>query len=429
MKLLLFLLISGFCTGVLSAIESWPQFRGPGGAATAPEGAKIPVEWSESKNLKWKTPIPGPGSSSPVFTGNRIFVTCYTGYGTDKEAVGEAEDLGRQLLCLDRTNGRILWSRSLEVSNPEDPYRGFLMEHGYASSTPVTDGERVYVFVGKSGLHAFTLGGEKLWTRAVGNKSSNRRWGSAASPVLYKNLVIVNAADEARCLIAFDKVSSEEKWRYGSEGLELAFATPQFTVGQDGRDEMVLSVPYELFALDPVTGKRRWLARTKVPGNVSPSVVITEDMICAFGGYPRKMSIGLKRGGKGDVTDNLRWDSKVTTYVPTPLAHEDHLYWVNDSAEAVCMEIASGEVVSKKTVEGLARSKRFSFYASMVRVGDRLYAVSRHNGTFVFEANPDMKQVAQNKFADRSDFSATPAVSKDAIYLRSGKFVYCVGEQ
>ena len=429
MKLLLFVLISGSCTGVLPAIESWPQFRGPGGAATAPEGARIPVEWSESKNLKWKTPIPGPGSSSPVFTGNRIFVTCYTGYGTDKEAVGEAEDLGRQLLCLDRTNGRILWSRSLEVSNPEDPYRGYLMEHGYASSTPVTDGERVYVFAGKSGLHAFTLGGDKLWTRAVGNKSSNRRWGSAASPVLYKNLVIVNAADEARCLIAFDKMSSEEKWRYGSEGLELAFATPQFAVGQDGRDEMILSVPHELFALDPATGMRRWLARTKVPGNVSPSVVITEDMICAFGGYPRKMSIGLKRGGKGDVTDNLRWDSKVTTYVPTPLAHGDHLYWVNDSAEAVCMEIASGEVVSKKTVEGLARSKRFSFYASMVRVGDRLYAVSRHNGTFVFEASPDMKQIAQNKFADRSDFSATPAVSKDAIYLRSGKFVYCVGEQ
>lgn len=428
MKLLPFLLIVGFYTGVLPATESWPQFRGPGGAATAPEGAKIPVEWSESRNLKWKTSIPGPGSSSPIFTGDRIFVTCYTGYGTDKEAAGDPKELGRRLLCLDRSNGRILWSRSLEVSNPEDPYRGYLMEHGYASSTPVTDGERVYVFAGKSGLHAFTLEGDKLWTRAVGNKSSNRRWGSAASPVLYKNLVIVNAADEARCLIAFDKVSSEEKWRYGSEGLELAFATPQFTVGLGGRDEMILSVPHELFALDPATGTRRWLARTEVPGNVSPCVVITEDMICAFGGYPRKMSIGLKRGGKGDVTDNLRWDSKVTTYVPTPLAYEDHLYWVNDSAEAVCMETATGKVVSKKTVEGLARSRRFSFYASMVRVGNRLYAVSRHNGTFVFEANPQMKQIAQNLFDDRSDFSATPALSREAMYLRSGKFVYCIGE-
>ena len=128
------------------------------------------------------------------------------------------------------------------------------------------------------------------------------------------------------------------------------------------------------------------------------------------------------------MTGNLQWDSKVTTYVPTPLAYGNHLYWVNDSAEAIRMEIATGKVVSKKMVEGLARSKKFSFYASMVRVGDRLYAVSRHNGTFVFEANAEMEQIAQNKFKDRSDFSGTPALARDALYLRSGKFVYCVGE-
>ena len=196
----------------------------------------------------------------------------------------------------------------------------------------------------------------------------------------------------------------------------------------DGSDEMVLAIPHELFALDPATGKRKWLARTRVPGNVSPSVVIADDMICAFGGYPRKMSIGLKRGGSGDVTGNLQWDSKVTTYVPTPLAYRKNLYWVNDSAEAICMEIATGKVLSKRTVEGIERSKRFSFYASMVRAGEKLYAVSRHNGTFVFEANPEMKQIAQNRFDDRTDFSGTPALSKDALYLRSGKFVYCVSE-
>ncbi|MFP6885537.1 MAG: PQQ-binding-like beta-propeller repeat protein [Roseibacillus sp.] len=428
MKQLPLVLLAVLSAGGLPAAESWPQFRGPDGSATAPEGAKIPVEWSESRNLRWKTAIPGPGSSSPVFTGNRLFVTCYTGYGTSREEAGSAKDLGRQLLCLDRTNGKILWKKAIEVANPEDPFRGFLMEHGYASSTPVTDGERVYVFAGKSGLHAFTVEGKRLWTKEVGNKSSNRRWGSGASPVLYRNLVIINAADEARSLIAFDKSSGDEKWRYGSKELELAFATPQFLVAGDGRDEMVLSIPHELFALDPATGKRKWLARTKVPGNVSPSVVITGDMICAFGGYPRKMSIGLKRGGSGDVTGNLQWDSKVTTYVPTPLAYGNHLYWVNDSAEAIRMEIATGKVVSKKMVEGLARSKKFSFYASMVRVGDRLYAVSRHNGTFVFEANAEMEQIAQNKFKDRSDFSGTPALARDALYLRSGKFVYCVGE-
>ena len=311
-----FILVS-VLTGSLWAVESWPQFRGPGGLATAPEGARIPLVWGDKENLKWKTAMPGPGSSSPVFTGKRLFVTCYTGYGTSREEVGSARDLGRMLVCLDRSDGRVLWKKSIDLANPEDPYRGYLMEHGYASSTPATDGKNVFVFTGKSGLHAFTVEGKLRWSKLVGDRSSNRRWGSAASPVLYRNLVIINAADEARCLIAFDKDSGDEKWRYQSKELELAFGTPQITIAGDGSDELVLSIPHELFALDPATGKRKWLARTRVPGNVSPSVVITDDMICAFGGYPRKMSIGLKRGGSGDVTGNLQWDSKVTTYVPT----------------------------------------------------------------------------------------------------------------
>ena len=422
-----FILVS-VLTGSLWAVESWPQFRGPGGLATAPEGARIPLVWGDKENLKWKTAMPGPGSSSPVFTGKRLFVTCYTGYGTSREEVGSARDLGRMLVCLDRGDGRVLWKKSIDLANPEDPYRGYLMEHGYASSTPATDGKNVFVLTGKSGLHAFTVEGKLRWSKLVGDRSSNRRWGSAASPVLYRNLVIINAADEARCLIAFDKDSGDEKWRYQSKELELAFGTPQITSAGDGSDELVLSIPHELFALDPATGKRKWLARTRVPGNVSPSVVITDDMICAFGGYPRKMSIGLKRGGSGDVTGNLQWDSKVTTYVPTPLAYGKNLYWVNDSAEAICMDIATGKVMSKRTVAGIERSKRFSFYASMVRVGERLYAVSRHNGTFVFEANPGMKQIAQNRFDDRSDFSGTPALAKDGLYLRSGKFVYSISE-
>ena len=422
-----FILVS-VLTGSLWAVESWPQFRGPGGLATAPEGARIPLVWGDKENLKWKTAMPGPGSSSPVFTGKRLFVTCYTGYGTSREEVGSARDLGRMLVCLDRSDGRVLWKKSIDLANPEDPYRGYLMEHGYASSTPATDGKNVFVFTGKSGLHAFTVEGKLRWSKLVGDRSSNRRWGSAASPVLYRNLVIINAADEARCLIAFDKDSGDEKWRYQSKDLELSFGTPQITIAGNGSEELVLSIPHELFALDPATGKRKWLARTRVPGNVSPSVVITDDMICAFGGYPRKMSIGLKRGGSGDVTGNLQWDSKVTTYVPTPLAYGKNLYWVNDSAEAICMDIATGKVMSKRTVAGIERSKRFSFYASMVRVGERLYAVSRHNGTFVFEANPGMKQIAQNRFDDRSDFSGTPALAKDGLYLRSGKFVYSISE-
>ena len=118
--------------------ENWPQFRGPDGSAAAPEGANIPTEWSAKKNVKWKRALPGPGSSSPIFWGNKLFVTCYSGYGTDKKEIGEAKDLGRHLVCIDRSNGDVLWTKSIEVENKEDPYRGYLMEHGYASATPAT---------------------------------------------------------------------------------------------------------------------------------------------------------------------------------------------------------------------------------------------------------------------------------------------------
>ena len=292
----------------------------------------------------------------------------------------------------------------------------------------MTDGVNVYAFFGKSGLHAFTVEGRKLWSQPVGMRSSNRRWGSAASPVLHGDLVIVNAADEARALIAFDKKTGVERWRPMSRATSSwPSGTPQFYERKDGGTDLVLSIPFEIFGLDPVTGKVRWHTRTNVPGNVSPSVVIANGRICAFGGYPRKSSLAIAADGKGEIEGEALWQSRVTTYVPTPLAHGKHLYWVNDEGEAICMEIESGKVVTKRSVEGIEGSKKRSFYASVVRVGDRLVAVSRFNGTFVFEANPDMKRLARNTLDDRSDFSGTPAVAKDALYLRSGKAIYCIG--
>src|SRR5690606_6597010 len=130
----------------------WPQFRGPGGAGISSDSA--PTTWSESENLRWKTPLPGPGSSSPIVWGDRVFVTCYTGYGVERGS-GAPEDLKRHLLCLDRATGRILWQATVDAVLPEDPYQGFISEHGYASSTPITDGERIYVFFGKSGVLAY----------------------------------------------------------------------------------------------------------------------------------------------------------------------------------------------------------------------------------------------------------------------------------
>ncbi len=419
--------------GIISLItlsgfgESWPQFRGADGSASIEEST-IPLEWSADKNVKWKTPLPGPGSSSPIFWENQLFVTCYVGYGVDPKEVGNPEDLGRQLLCLDRTTGKILWNKSVELANPEDDYRGYLMEHGYASATAVTDGKHVYTFFGKSGVHAFTMAGEKVWNKEVGKSSSNRRWGSAASPILYKNLLIVNAADEAKAIIAFDKTSGEEKWRYESPQLELTYNTPLVHKLANGKEELVIAAPDELFALDPMSGKKLWFAKSDIPGNISPSVVSEGDLLFTTGGYPRKGAIAIKGGGSGDMTENILWRSKSFSYVPSPIVKDGHVFWVNDEANAFVMDLKAGKNVTKNKVEGIAKSRKFSFYASVLRVGDKLVMTSRRNGVFIFEADPEMKQVGQNQLGDDSDFNGTPALAKDALYLRSNTAIYCIAK-
>jgi outer membrane protein assembly factor BamB len=407
--------------------ETWPQFRGSDGVA-AIDGSKIPLQWGANENVKWKTDLPGPGSSSPIYWENKLFVTCYTGYGIDQKNIGEPEDLGRSILCLDRASGKILWEKKIPLANPDDDYRGYLTEHGYASPTPVTDGKHVFAFFGKSGVHAFTLEGEKVWSKDVGDSSSNRRWGSAASPILYRDLLIVNASDESKAIIAFEKTTGQEKWRYESKQLELTYNTPTLHAPKDGRSELVIAAPDELFALDPKTGKKLWWAKSEIPGNITPSVISAGEVLFTTGGYPRKGAIAIKGGGSGDVTDKILWRSKTFSYVPSSVYQDGLLHWVNDEATVIVMDLKTGETLTKRTIESIKKRKKFSFYASLLRIGDKLVAVSRRDGTFIFEANKEMKQVGVNSLGDESDFNATPALAKDAIYLRSNKAIYCIAK-
>ena len=146
------------------------------------------------------------------------------------------------------------------------------------------------------------------------------------------------------------------------------------------------------------------------------------------GGYPRKGALVIKGGGSGEVTDEIIWKSKNFSYVPTPVAHEGSLYWVNDEATINVMDLAEGESVTKRNVEAIKKRKKFSFYASIVRVGDKLVAVSRREGIFIFELGKEMKLLRINSLGDESDFNATPAMAKDAIYLRSNQAVYCIAK-
>ena len=312
---------------------------------------------------------------------------------------------------------------------PEDPFTGYLTEHGYASSTPVTDGERVYVFFSKTGALAFDFDGKQLWKFNLGQQSGNRRWGSGSSPVLYENLVIINASEESRSVRALDKRTGREVWRAEADALELCYSTPAL-VEADGRTDLALAIPGELWGLNPDTGKLRWFASTGISGNVSPSVVAAHGVIYTTGGFPRLSTAAVRARGKGDVTQtNILWTSQNASYVPSPVIADGRFYVATDAGFALCLNAKDGQILFKERLPGASESGRGGkpFYASVVLANGCLYAVSRRNGTFVFEAKPEFKLVAQNKLTgDNSDFNATPAFADRQLFLRSNRDLYCI---
>lgn len=416
--------ILGLLALALPGRADWTRFRGPNGGGQL-AGAKPPVEWSDTRNVRWKTPLPGPGTSSPIVVGNRVFVTAWTGYGAGNGAGGA---LQRHLVCVDRLSGKVLWDRAVPGEAAVDRYEGFMQEHGYASQTPASDGERVYVYFGKAGALAFDLEGKQLWQVNLGTGANAKNWGSASSPVLHRNLVVINASEESHAVYALDQQTGKEVWKAPSGALEYVFGTPVLA-GTADRPELVLAVPNELWALNPDTGKLRWYAQTGLPGNMAPSVVTAGDLVYAFGGFPRTGAVAVQTGGKGDVTaTHVRWNTNNGSYVPTPVLSEGRLYFASDAGFAVCVDAATGAEVFKERLPGASATGRGGkpFYASAVLANGHVYAVSRRNGTFVFAAQPQFKLVAHNRLTDEGQFNGTPALHGDQIFLRSDRHLYCI---
>ena len=414
--------------GSTDSNADWLRLLGPNGTGKAPEGSKPPLKWSNSENLAWKTDLPGAGASSPIIVGGKVFVTCYLGVDAG------IEKLKRHLVCIEKASGKIMWDKSVPAVMPEDEFSGFLAtEHGYASNTPASDGERIYVFFGKTGALAFDLDGNQLWQTGLGTRSNSRRWGSAASVMLTKDHVVVNALDEGSAVFGLEKATGKIAWKAPAEGLELAYSTPVL-VKNGAEEDLVLAVPQEIWGMNPTNGKLRWYATHELPGNVSPGVVIGDASdIFVFGGYPRTGSAAIKLGGRNDITSSIRWTSNNSSYVPTPVFHQGHLYVINDKGMALCMEAATGKVVfEERVMESTGGGRRGGgkpFYASPVLADGKLYCVSRTNGTFVMAAAPKYEILARNVIdLDDSQFNASPAVDGNQLFIRSNKALYCIGQ-
>jgi outer membrane protein assembly factor BamB len=412
-------------TSTKDAATDWSRFRGANGMGVSSESG-IPIEWSDSRNLKWSTALPGPGSSSPILTDKHVFLTCYT--GINDNGGRETGQLKRHLVCISREDGKILWTHDEPAVLPEDPYQGMgVPEHGYATNTPVTDGNRVFAFLGKSGVLAFDIQGNKLWQTSVGTESGNRGWGTASSLTLFEDLVIVNASEESQSIRALNAVTGEEVWKAVGSALELAYGTPVLARIDDQRTDLVIAVPGEIWGLNPRSGKLVWYAETSLTGNVSPSLILDGDTVIAFGGYRSSGSLAVRVGGKGDVTKtHTVWTSRNSSYVSTPVLVDGKLYWIDDRGTYYVSSAKDGELVTRSRVSNITSRDR-PVYASAVAIGNRLYFQTRFDGLLVAEPGDELKVIAQNRFSnDASMCNATPAVDRGELYLRSDSHLYCV---
>lgn len=392
----------------------WSGFRGPGSQGIS-EDTKVPTEWDDSKNLMWKVKLPGKGYSSPIVVGDRVFLTCYSG---DE---GDLSGLKRHLTCIDRKSGDEVWSKVIPATGRERAIPRFAGTPGYASNTPVSDGERIYVLFGNSGMFAFDLAGKQIWKKDVGSESA-AMFGSASSPVLYKDNVIVQAGSESESIRALNKATGEEAWKTDARSLSGSYSTPVIVKNPEGADEILLSVPQEIWSLNPESGKLKWYAGTRVDTGACPVLVAGDGVVFAIGGRSGGRT-AVKLGGKDDVTDShVVWSKTGGAYVPSPVLHNGHLYWVTDRGVVNCVDIKTGEEVGRQRLGG-------QFYASIMLIGKRLYAVSRFEGTYILEATPELTQVSHNKLTDESDFSASPAVGDGHLFIRSDAQLYCIAAE
>lgn len=396
----------------------WPQFRGPGGqGVSAAKG--LPVTWSATENVVWKTELPGAGTSSPIIVGPRVFVTCFSGYGMPGQERGDQELLKLHLVCLDRASGRILWNQEVAPRLPEQPT--MREGHGYASSTPAADNERVYAFFGRSGVVAFNHEGKQLWKSDVGSQLNG--WGSAASPVLFGDLVIVNASVESESVVGLNKKTGQEVWR--KNGIREAWNTPLLVTLADGKTELVVATMGKLFGLNPTTGEELWNCATGIGWYMVPSLVAQDGIIYCIGGRSGG-SLAVRAGGRGDVTETHRlWTGRKGSNVSSPIVHNGHLYWMHENQGiAYCAETKSGEIVYEQRVEGADQ-----VYASPVLSEDKLFYVTRTGRSFIVAAKPNFELVTKNAPIERSIFNASPAVAGNHLFLRSDRHLYCLGQK
>jgi outer membrane protein assembly factor BamB len=406
-------LISLVFSANVTHAENWPGWRGPRGDGTSQE-KNLPLTWSESQNICWKTPIPGKGHSSPIVWGDRVFVT------TCLEGKGE-----RVLICLARRTGSILWQRVVLTAPLEKKHP----LNSYASGTPVTDGKHVWVtFLAYPDMQVacYDFDGNRVWMRSPGKLLSMH--GFCSSPILHKNLVILNGDQDAQAyLVALDKETGVERWRIDRPNRTRSYCTPILIHGKDKPEvtQLVLSGSKCVTAYDADSGKQLWIIDGPTEQYVA-SLVFLDDVLFLTTGFPEFHLMGISPEGEGNITHSkfVRWHlpHKINgrdgaSYVPSPIAAGGFFYVVSDPGHLSCLEPQTGKRIWKKK---LARHVS----ASPVLADGHLYFVDDDAVTYILKANGEFTLLHKNKLDD--ECYASPAISQGQIFLRGLNNLYCI---
>jgi hypothetical protein len=419
-RLLPFVLVLVLVGLPLLHAEDWPSWRGPrlDGTTTA---KNIPLTWSPTENVKWKTEIPGRGYSSPIIFGDRIFVTTCVG----EPKAGAAGE--RQLLSLDRTSGKILWQKTVLTAEQERKHG----ENSWASATPCTDGKHVWVAFKSDPdmiVTCFDYQGNKVWEKSPGKHLSVHGYG--ASPILYKDLIILNGDQDATAyIVALDKNTGEEKWRADRPNKTRSYCTPILIQDKahPGVTQLVLSGSKCVTGYDADTGKLLWIIDGPTEQYVA-SLVYQDETLFLTTGFPEYHLMGINPEGRGNITKTefIRWHignevngKKGASYVPSPIAANGRFYVVSDVGYLSCLSARTGE---RLYMQPLGKHH----HASPVQIGENLLFSDDFGITWVVKASDKFEVVAKNDLKD--ECYASPAVSHDQLYLRTVKYLWCIGK-
>ena len=411
-----FLLILSTST-LVAGDGDWPMWRGPKGDGTTAE-AGFPSHWTATENVRWKTPIPGKGHSSPIVWGDRVFVTSAI------EAGDPAEPKDRLLLCIDRKDGRVLWQTTVVKAKLESLHK----LNSRASSTPATDGERVYVtFLDnpKVMVAAYDFAGNEVWKVSPGEFESTH--GFCSPPILYKDLVIVNCDQDAfkktkpAYIVALDRKTGSERWRIDRSHRIRSYCPP-LIVEAAGRMQMVLTGAETVASYDPDSGKQLWTIDGPTEQFVA-SMVYSKGLFFLTAGYPTYHVMGIKPDGTGNVTkSHVVWhvENGGAGYVPSPVAHGDWLFLVHDNGQATCRDALTGKL---RWMERLGKHHS----ASPVCADGRLYFTDDDGTTWVVKASEKFELLEKSPIEE--ECYASPALSSGQIFLRGLKHLYCIGTE